>query len=68
MFQAVFKGEGSEDYGGPYRLALDNLCEELMSPGLLPILKPSPNQIQNNGLYRNCFVLNSNYKTTINST
>ncbi len=52
-----FKGEGSIDAGGPYRDAMANVCKELMS-SILPLLIPTPNNKNNHGQYRECWIVN----------
>lgn len=52
-----FMGEGSMDYGGPFRDSLVNISKELES-GVLPLLIKSANNRTECGLYRECFVLN----------
>ena len=42
-FRVNFSGEGSDDYGGPYREVFSHVCEELESD-LLPLLIPIPNK------------------------
>ena len=42
-FRVNFSGEGSDDYGGPYREVFGHVCEELESC-LLPLLIPIPNK------------------------
>ena len=42
-FRVNFSGEGSDDYGGPYREVFGHVCEELES-GLLPLFIPIPNK------------------------
>jgi len=56
-FYANFQGEGSIDAGGPFRDCLDNMASELESP-VLPLLLKSPNNRNDHGSNRDCFVLN----------
>ena len=42
-WKTVFLGEFSDDYGGPYRLSLDDICNELQSSSLL-LFSPCPNR------------------------
>jgi E3 ubiquitin-protein ligase HERC2 len=57
ILKVNFSGEGSIDAGGPYRETLTNICKELMSP-ILPLLIPSPNNKNNHGQYRECWMIN----------
>jgi len=52
-----FKGEGSIDAGGPYRDTLTNMCKELQS-GVLPLLIATPNNKNNHGQNRECWMVN----------
>jgi E3 ubiquitin-protein ligase HERC2 len=52
-----FQGEASIDAGGPYRESLDNMAKELESD-LLPLLIKSPNNRNDHGSNRDCFILN----------
>lgn len=54
---AEFKGEGSIDAGGPFRDSLDNIASELESTAL-PLLIKSPNNRNDHGSNRDCFILN----------
>lgn len=58
-FRAKFEGEESIDDGGPYRIVLDNIVNELESKSL-PLLRPTPNQVNNHGSHRECFILEHN--------
>eukprot|EP01094_Clydonella_sp_ATCC50884_P001983 TRINITY_DN1151_c0_g1_i3.p1 TRINITY_DN1151_c0_g1~~TRINITY_DN1151_c0_g1_i3.p1 ORF type:complete len:2019 (-),score=883.98 TRINITY_DN1151_c0_g1_i3:250-6306(-) len=57
VWKVLFMGEGSDDAGGPYNESISQMCDELMTPGLLPILQPSPNtsskrpDVPNKGLF-----------------
>jgi len=42
-WKTVFLGEFPDDYGGPYRLSLDDICNELQSSSLL-LFSPCPNR------------------------
>lgn len=53
-----FKGEGSIDAGGPFRESLTNISSELES-GVVPILIRSPNNKNEHGTNRECFILDS---------
>ena len=57
IFKVEFKGEGSIDAGGPYRETITNICQELQS-STLPILIPTPNNKNNHGQYRECWMVN----------
>lgn len=57
ILKVEFKGEGSIDAGGPYRETLTNLCNEWQSP-VLPLLIPTPNNKNNHGQYRECWMVN----------
>lgn len=57
IFKVEFKGEGSIDAGGPYRETLTNICNELQST-VLPLLIPTPNNKNNHGQYRECWMVN----------
>lgn len=52
-----FKGEGSIDAGGPFRETITNIASELMSP-VLPLLIKSPNNKNDFGNFRDCYILN----------
>ena len=52
-----FKGEGSLDYGGPFRDALTNIIQELES-SVLPLLIPTANNSKEVGAHRECFMFN----------
>ena len=56
-FEMKFLGEGSIDAGGPFREAFSNIGSELMSP-VLPLLIKSPNNRNDYGSYRDCYILN----------
>ncbi|CDW82480.1 hect e3 ubiquitin [Stylonychia lemnae] len=57
ILKVEFKGEGSIDAGGPYRETLTNICNELQS-AVLPVLIPTPNNKNNHGQYRECWMVN----------
>ena len=56
-YRINFKGEGSIDAGGPFRDSLVNIVSE-MEDGLLPMLIKSPNNRNDHGSNRDCFILN----------
>lgn len=47
----VFKGEGSEDGGGPFRETIENMVDEIQS-GTLPLLIPTQNHKNDHGFNR----------------
>jgi len=52
-------GEDAIDDGGVSRELFDNICENLCSETpILPLLIPTPNQKENHGDDRECFMLN----------
>jgi len=55
-YKVEFKGEGSIDVGGPFRDTLVNIVDE-MENGALPLLIKSPNNRNDHGSYRDCFIL-----------
>ena len=56
-FNVKFKGEGGQDYGGPRRDALNNICKELMSE-ILPFFVRTSNNITARGKNADMFQLN----------
>jgi len=46
------------DYGGPFRDSLVNICTEL-EEGVLSLIVKSPNNRNEHGTNRDCYVLNS---------
>ena len=56
-YKVNFKGEGSIDAGGPFRDSLVNIVTE-MEDGLVPLLIKSPNNRNDHGANRDCFILN----------
>jgi len=54
-WKTVFLGEFSDDYGGPYRLSLDDICNELQSSSLL-LFTPCPNHVSKIGLNQDKYV------------
>jgi len=61
-YKIDFKGEGSIDAGGPFRESLTNISSEL-EIGVIPILIRSPNNKNEHGTNRECFILDSRSKT-----
>ena len=62
-----FRGEGSIDAGGPFRESLTNIANELES-GVVPVLIRSPNNRNEHGINRECFILDSRSKTPSHKT
>ena len=56
-YKVKFKGEGSVDAGGPFRDSLVNVVEE-MENGTLPLLIKAPNNRNDHGSNRDCYILN----------
>ena len=56
-YKVEFKGEGSIDAGGPFRDTISNMCNEMMSSAL-PLLIPTPNNKNNHGQFRECWMVN----------
>merc|ERR1711871_309181 len=57
LWNTILAGERSHDVGGPYREMWEEWTSELQSPAL-PLLLPSPNQVNDHGPNRDCWVLN----------
>ena len=55
-YSIKFIGESSIDGGGPYRDSISNVFNEMES-GLVPLLIKSPNNRNEHGEYRDCFVI-----------
>ena len=66
IFEAKFAGEGSIDVGGPFRDTLANVMSELETE-TLPILIKTPNNRNNVGMNRECFMLNPASTSPIHS-
>ena len=64
-YKVDFKGEGSMDYGGPFRDSLSNIAREL-EESVLPLLVKTPNNRNEHGSYRDCYILNGASKTPSN--
>ena len=58
LFQVSFAGEGSSDYGGPYRDLMHMICEELQSSIYLDYLVKTPNGKSESGIEREKLILN----------
>lgn len=56
-YSIKFLGEGSIDAGGPFRDSLVNIVQE-MEDGLVPLLIKTPNNRNDHGTNRDCFILN----------
>ena len=56
-YKVNFQGEGSVDAGGPFRDSLVNIVQE-MEDGLVPLLIKSPNNRNDHGANRDCYILN----------
>jgi len=54
-WKTVFRGENSDDYGGPYRNSLEDICSELQS-SILPLFIRCPNGRENIGNNRDKYV------------
>jgi len=55
-YRINFAGEGSIDAGGPFRDSLVNIVEE-MQTGAVPLLIKSPNNRNDHGANRDCYIL-----------
>lgn len=62
VFNVTFPGEGAQDAGGPFRDCITNMCKELQSENL-PILVRTPNNKNNHGQFRECWIPNPSSKT-----
>lgn len=63
-FECKFLGEGGIDAGGLFRDALVNISNELQS-GVLPLLTKTPNNKNDSGSYRECFILNPHARSPV---
>ena len=61
-YKIDFIGENSIDVGGPYRDSIVNVVTE-MEMGLVPLLIKSPNNRNEHGANRDCFVLDPTSKS-----
>lgn len=61
-FRVVMKGQYSDDYGGPYREALDEACKELQSE-ILPLFIPCPNNRESIGQNQDKWIPNRSATT-----
>ena len=57
IFYVKFSGEGSDDYGGPFRDMITNLANELQSHAL-PLLVKTANNRNSHGENRDCWTIN----------
>lgn len=55
-FKVKFIGEGSDDYGGPFREAITNMCAELQRHGS-PLFVLTPNGVQGSGDNRSAYTI-----------
>jgi len=62
IYRINFKGESSIDAGGPFRDSIVNIVNEMES-GLVPLLIKSPNNRNEHGPNRDCFLLDSTSKS-----
>ena len=56
-YQAIFRGEGSIDDGGPFRESIENMVDEIQS-NTLPLLVPTQNHKNDHGFNRDCWTIN----------
>jgi len=61
-YRITFRGEGAIDAGGPFRDSLTNIAQEL-ERSVLPLLIRSPNNRNEHGTNRDCFILDSRSTT-----
>ena len=61
MWKVKFVGESVDDCGGGFSESLAEMCEELRN-GSLPVLLPTPNNVEENDQDYDCFMLNSDLK------
>ncbi|CAG9317539.1 unnamed protein product [Blepharisma stoltei] len=57
FFRVTYRGEAATDAGGPYNETISNMCDELMS-SFLRLLIPIPNNVNNMGENRDCWIVN----------
>mmetsp|Transcript_23102 Transcript_23102/g.28634 ORF Transcript_23102/g.28634 Transcript_23102/m.28634 type:complete len:258 (+) Transcript_23102:8732-9505(+) len=62
IYKINFRGEGSIDAGGPFRDSLTNIVAEMES-GYVPLLIKSPNNRNDHGSNRDCFILDPSSKS-----
>ena len=56
-YEAIFRGEGSIDDGGPFRESIENMIDEIQS-STLPLLIPTQNHKNDHGFNRDCWTIN----------
>lgn len=56
-WKMTFKGEGADDWGGPFRDTLVNIVKELET-GVMPLFIKTPNNRNEIGNHRDCYILN----------
>ena len=61
-YEAVFRGEGSIDDGGPFRESIENIVDEIQS-STLPLLVPTQNHKNDHGFNRDCWTINPSSKS-----
>ncbi|CAI2381203.1 unnamed protein product [Moneuplotes crassus] len=61
LWKVIFQGEHSEDAGGPYRVSIDNMLDEIHS-SVLPLLIPTPNNSNDHGSGRDLWTINPSAK------
>jgi len=59
VFRVSYRGEAASDAGGPYNEAISNMADELQS-SFLKLFVPIPNQINDMGENRDCWIVNPN--------
>ena len=65
LFRVTLIGEQADDCGGPFRDAISDICNELMS-NVLPLLRPTANNRSNIEPETDCFQLNERCKEPVN--
>lgn len=55
-------GEGADDAGGVFDDTITEMCQELMN-GIVPILVPTPNAVNDEGFNRDRYLLNPELKS-----
>lgn len=62
MYDVLFAGEGSQDYGGPFREMMSNVAKEVQSVAL-PLMVKTPNNRNEHGDFRDCWTVNASSNT-----
>lgn len=62
-FKFYFEGENSDDWGGPFREVLTNIVQDELESDVLPLLLKTPNNRNNFGENRDCYLPNSSSNT-----